>query len=62
MLLELAPGSALDRDVVFTITPKPPSSGLLIQGTDKIGARSGAGVVVLASLQVPGGSARPRAS
>lgn len=54
----LAPGASLDRDVVFTVTPKEPKPNLLVHAHDEIGAREGAGLVMLAAFEAPAAPAR----
>ena len=58
VLLNLAPGAALDRDVVFTVTPRQAQPALLTLASDAVGAANGAGRVALAAFSAPPGPAR----
>ncbi len=58
MTVTLAPGASLDRDVVFTVTPKEPQPNLLVHAQDEIGARKGAGLVMLAAFEAPAAPTR----
>ena len=58
MTVSLAPGASLDRCVVFTVTPKESMPNLLVHAQDEIGAREGAGLVMLAAFEAPAAPAR----
>lgn len=58
MRMDLAPGAWLDRDVVFTVTPREPRPSLLVRADDAFDAS--APVVMMAALQPPLGAPRER--
>jgi Ca-activated chloride channel family protein len=54
--VSLQPGAALDRDVVFTVTPPSPYGGVLVTGDD---TRAGSGYrVSVAAFEMPRGAER----
>ena len=58
MTVALAPGARLDRDVVFIVTPQASRPNLLVSAQDEIGAREGAGLLMLAAFETPSAPAR----